>query len=47
MNQRVDQGNEPSYIKHTLDKLDNIKNIEINKIEKITSSNFNLLFNLG
>ena len=39
--------NEPSYIKHTLDKLANIKNIEINKIEKITSSNFNLLFNLS
>ena len=39
--------NEPSYIKHTLDKLANIKKTEINKIEQITSNNFNLLFNLN
>ena len=38
--------NEPSYIKHTLKKLSEIKNIELNKIEKITSNNFNSLFNL-
>ena len=38
--------NEPSYIKHTLEKLSIIKNIDIKKIEKITSDNFNLLFNL-
>ena len=38
--------NEPSFIKHTLEKLANIKNINIDKIEKITSQNFNLLFNL-
>ena len=39
--------NEPSYIKYTLDKLANIKKTEINKIEQITSNNFNLLFNLN
>ena len=38
--------NEPSYIKHTLEKLANLKNIEVNKMKKITSRNFNLLFNL-
>ena len=38
--------NEPSYIKHTLEKLANLKNIEVNKMNKITSCNFNLLFNL-
>ena len=38
--------NEPSYIKHTLEKLAILKNTEVNKMKKITSSNFNLLFNL-
>ena len=38
--------NEPSYIKHTLEKLSIVKNIDVKKIEKITSDNFNLLFNL-
>ena len=38
--------NEPSYIKHTLEKLADIKNISVDKIENITSQNFNLLFNL-
>ena len=38
--------NEPSFIKHTLDKLANIKNISADKMEKITSQNFNILFNL-
>ena len=38
--------NEPSYIKHTLEKLAYLKNIEFDKLEKITSQNFNLLFNL-
>ena len=38
--------NEPSYIKHTLEKLANLKNTEVNKMKKITSCNFNLLFNL-
>ena len=38
--------NEPSFIKHTLEKLANIKNIDSKNIEKITSDNFNSLFNL-
>ena len=38
--------NEPSYIKHTLEKLAYLKNIETDKMEKITSKNFNSLFNL-
>ncbi len=38
--------NEPSYIKHTLEKLAYLKNTEISKMEKITTQNFNLLFNL-
>ena len=38
--------NEPSYIKHTLEKLAILKNTEVNKMKKITSHNFNLLFNL-
>ena len=38
--------NEPSYIKHTLEKLACLKNTEIDKMEQITSQNFNLLFNL-
>tara|TARA_B100001540_G_scaffold303331_1_gene311828 strand:+ start:381 stop:1145 length:765 start_codon:yes stop_codon:yes gene_type:complete len=39
--------NEPSYIKHTLEILAHVKNIEKNEIEKITSNNFNSLFNLN
>ena len=38
--------NEPSYIKHTLEKLADIKNISVDKIDKITSNNFNMLFDL-
>ena len=38
--------NEPSYIKHTLEKLAYLKDTEVNKMEKITSQNFNSLFNL-
>jgi len=38
--------NEPSYIRYTLKKMSEIKNIELNEIEKITSNNFNSLFNL-
>ena len=38
--------NEPSYIKHTLEKLAKIKNISVDTIERITSQNFNILFNL-
>ena len=39
--------NEPSYIKHTLEKLAEIKDIEFKNIEKITNNNFNMLFNLS
>ena len=39
--------NEPSFIKYTLEKLAQIKNVELKKIEKITSNNFNALFNLN
>ena len=38
--------NEPCYIKHTLEKLAYLRNTEVGKMEKITSQNFNLLFNL-
>ena len=38
--------NEPSFLKHTLDKLSHLKKTEIHKMEKITSENFNLLFKL-
>ncbi|MDC0054532.1 TatD family hydrolase [Candidatus Pelagibacter sp.] len=38
--------NEPSYIKHTLAKLADIKKINVDTIDKITSQNFNILFNL-
>jgi len=38
--------NEPSYIKYTLEKLAILKNTEVKKMKKITSCNFNLLFNL-
>ena len=36
--------NEPSFLKHTLDKLSHLKKTEIHNMEKITSENFNLLF---
>ena len=36
--------NEPSYIKYTLDKLAQIKNMDSKKIETITTDNFNKLF---
>ena len=38
--------NEPCFIKHTLEKLADLKNIETDKMDVITSQNFNLLFNL-
>ena len=38
--------NEPSYIKYTLEKLAEIKKINIDKIENVTTQNFNILFNL-
>ena len=36
--------NEPSYIKYTLAKLAQIKNIDILKMKKITTANFNKIF---
>tara|TARA_Y100001970_G_scaffold290740_1_gene425552 strand:+ start:6944 stop:7708 length:765 start_codon:yes stop_codon:yes gene_type:complete len=36
--------NEPSYIKYTLEKLAEIKNISLDEMDKITSDNFNKLF---
>jgi len=38
--------NEPSYVRHTLEKLSHLKNTSVKDIEKITSNNFNSLFNL-
>ena len=38
--------NEPSYIKHTLERLAVIKNVDVDKIDRVTSQNFNILFNL-
>ena len=36
--------NEPSYLVHTLSKLAEIKSLNINEIDKITTNNFNSLF---
>tara|TARA_B100000965_G_C19536422_1_gene733581 strand:+ start:299 stop:1057 length:759 start_codon:yes stop_codon:yes gene_type:complete len=36
--------NEPSYLKFTLEKLAEIKNIDIDELDKITTDNFNKLF---
>ena len=36
--------NEPSYIKYTLEKLSQLKSINFNELEKITSNNFDNLF---
>jgi|TARA_B110000495_G_scaffold103800_1_gene89699 TatD DNase family protein len=38
--------NEPSFIKYTLEKLSTIKEITVEKMSKITTNNFNKLFNL-
>ena len=38
--------NEPSFIKYTLEKLADVKEIEVESIKKITNDNFNKLFNL-
>ena len=39
--------NEPSFIKHTLKKLSEIKETELKDIEITTNNNFNTLFNLS
>jgi len=38
--------NEPSFIKYTLEKLSTIKETTVEKMSKITTNNFNKLFNL-
>ena len=38
--------NEPSFIKYTLEKLSSLKEITVEKMSKITTDNFNKLFNL-
>ena len=37
--------NEPSFIKYTLDKLSNLKNITVERMSDITTNNFHKLFN--
>jgi len=37
--------NEPSFIKYTAEKLSEIKQMSFDKIQSITTNNFNLLFN--
>ena len=36
--------NEPSYIKYTLEKLAQLKNLNIENLDNITTNNFNKLF---
>ena len=36
--------NEPSYIKYTLEKLAELKNLNIESLDNITTNNFNKLF---
>ncbi len=36
--------NEPSFVRYTLDKLSNLKNISAEELDKITTKNFNKLF---
>ena len=38
------KNNEPSFIKYTLEKLANLKEVDINDLDKITTNNFNDLF---
>ncbi len=38
--------NEPSFIKHTTEKLANLRNLSFLEIDKITTNNFNKLFNI-
>ena len=38
--------NEPSFIKYTLQKLANLKNINTNEMDLITTKNFNTLFSI-
>ena len=36
--------NEPSFVRYTLKKLSELKNVELQKLDKITTDNFNKLF---
>ena len=36
--------NEPSFIKHTLKKLSDLRDLKFEELEKITTANFNKLF---
>jgi len=36
--------NEPAYIKYTLKKLSEIKDVSLSELEKVTTNNFNKLF---
>ena len=38
--------NEPSFIKHTIEKLSLIKETTIEKMSNLTTDNFNKLFNV-
>ena len=38
--------NEPSFIKYTLEKLSNLKKTSVENMSKITTNNFNKLFNI-
>ena len=36
--------NEPSFVRYTLKKLSELKNVDFDKLDKITTDNFNRLF---
>ena len=36
--------NEPSFVRYTLKKLSELKNVDIGKLDEITTENFNRLF---
>ena len=36
--------NEPSFVRYTLKKLSELKNVEVEDLDKITTENFNRLF---
>ena len=40
------QQNEPSFVKYTLEKLSNLKSLELDDFSKLTTKNFNNLFSL-
>ena len=36
--------NEPSFVRYTLKKLSELKNVDFEKLDRITTDNFNRLF---